>query len=118
MNFASFVSFTLLPLGDALCFIYSSPIYVAIMSRIFLGIPLSLYKGFFGVILMTGFMFILQPSFLFHEGTVPEAEVLEENLMNATVIDSVKLGEFFSACLYLRCAFFFLLFCVLEGALL
>ena len=59
-------SVSLLPLGDALTIVFTSPLPVMILSFLCLGKRLRLYKISAGVCIMLGICMIAQPSFLFN----------------------------------------------------
>ena len=59
------VCFNFMPIGDATAIMMSSPIPVMILSKIFLGQDIGLFKVMFGSILYTGLILVVQPSFLF-----------------------------------------------------
>ena len=64
---SEFLCVSNLPLGDATALLFSSPLPAMILSRVFLGDSLKLYKGFCGVVLYIGVMFVVKPTFLFGE---------------------------------------------------
>jgi drug/metabolite transporter (DMT)-like permease len=57
---------TLIPIGDATSIIMSSPLPAMILSRIFLGHRLRLYKMVCGTMLYLGVVFVVQPPFIFN----------------------------------------------------
>ena len=57
---------TLMPIGDATSIIMSSPLPAMILSRIFLGHRLRLYKIVCGTMLYLGVVFVVQPPFIFN----------------------------------------------------
>ena len=61
----SFSCVLFLPLGDALTLIFSAPLSTMVMTAIFLGHKLRLYKVTFALILLTGTVLVVRPPFLF-----------------------------------------------------
>lgn len=66
---SAFSCVLLLPLGDALTLMFSSPISTMILAALFLGHRLRLLKIICGIVLMIGTLLVIQPEFLF---TSPE----------------------------------------------
>ena len=64
---SEFLCVSNLPLGDATALLFSSPLPAMILSRVFLEDSLKLYKGFCGLVLYIGVMFVVKPTFLFGE---------------------------------------------------
>ena len=54
-----------LPLGDALTLVASQPLFTMVLSALFLGHRLRLYKLTFAFILITGIVLVIQPPALF-----------------------------------------------------
>lgn len=65
MVIMSLISIMMIPLGDALTFIFSSPVFTCICSRIFLKHRLGLWKVIFIGSLLIGIAFVVQPPFIF-----------------------------------------------------
>ncbi|TRY67306.1 hypothetical protein TCAL_07230 [Tigriopus californicus] len=65
------MSIMMIPLGDALTFIFSSPVFTCICSRIFLKHRLGLWKLVFIGSLVVGIVFVIQPPVLFPEPDIP-----------------------------------------------
>eukprot|EP00094_Tigriopus_californicus_P007511 TCALIF_07231-PA protein Name:"Similar to SLC35G1 Solute carrier family 35 member G1 (Homo sapiens)" AED:0.22 eAED:0.23 QI:0/0/0/0.66/1/1/3/0/777 len=65
MVIMSLISIMMIPLGDALTFIFSSPVFTCICSRIFLKHRLGLWKVIFIGLLILGITFVVQPPFIF-----------------------------------------------------
>ena len=61
-----FICVSLMPLGDASALIVSTPVPSMILSRIFLGHRLRLYKIICGLMVYLGILFVIQPPFIFH----------------------------------------------------
>ena len=59
------ISMTFMPIGDASAIIFSSPLPSMLLSRMFLGDRLGLYKITCGLVLYLGVVLVLQPPFLF-----------------------------------------------------
>jgi len=68
-----FYSFRLLPLGDAATIIFSSPVFVMVLSHVWLREPCGFYRTLIVFLLVTGVVMITNPPFLF------AAEVAEEH---------------------------------------
>ncbi|ODM99921.1 Solute carrier family 35 member G1 [Orchesella cincta] len=85
-----FYSFRLLPLGDAATIIFSSPVFVMIMSHIWLREPCGFYRTFIVFFLVTGVVFITKPPFLF---TSPE----EKETYNILGYVAALFGTIFTA---------------------
>ena len=61
-----FYCVTNMPLGDATAIIFSAPLPTMILSAVFLGSRLRLYKIFCGLLLYTGIMLVIRPPFIFN----------------------------------------------------
>lgn len=64
----SFYAFQNMTLGDSSVIIFSTPVFVAIFSRIFLGEPCGLFNIFTIALTLLGIVFIVKPPALFGEG--------------------------------------------------
>ena len=54
-----------MPLGDALTIVFTEPLWTLLLSRIILRIKISLWKIFFGCLLISGMVLCIQPPVLF-----------------------------------------------------
>lgn len=63
----------MLPLGEAMAICMSGPIFTAILARIFLKQRLMFWKIIFGIILFAGLILVVQPTVLFQDYPVTEA---------------------------------------------
>ncbi|KAJ9598503.1 hypothetical protein L9F63_010823 [Diploptera punctata] len=61
-----FFTFRRLPLGDATTIIFSSPVFVMIMSFLFLREPCGFFRTLIVCLLLTGVVLISKPPFIFH----------------------------------------------------
>ena len=61
-----FYCVTNMPLGDATAIIFSAPLPTMILSAVFLGSRLRLYKIFCGLLVYTGIMLVIRPPFIFN----------------------------------------------------
>ena len=61
------IAVLLMPLGDSMALVYTSPIFVALLSFLFLKQPISLYKIVITIICVIGIIFIVQPTSIFGE---------------------------------------------------
>lgn len=64
----SFYAFQNMTLGDSSVIIFSTPVFVAIFSRVFLGEPCGLFNIFTIALTLLGIVFIVKPPALFGEG--------------------------------------------------
>ena len=60
-----FVAVRLMPLGEAMTLIFSSPLFTAIAMRIFHGTRLRLWKAIFITALLVGIILVMQPPLIF-----------------------------------------------------
>ena len=65
MTVTTYVCFVLMPLGDALTLIFSSPAVTRLFSRVFLGVRLRLWKVVFIALLMVGVVLVIRPPLFF-----------------------------------------------------
>ena len=65
MTVTTYVCFVLMPLGDALTLIFSSPAVTCLFSRVFLGVRLRLWKVVFIALLIAGVVLVIQPPLFF-----------------------------------------------------
>ncbi|XP_059489915.1 solute carrier family 35 member G1-like [Neocloeon triangulifer] len=65
---ALFVAFRKLPLGDATSIIFSAPIFVMLMSFIFLREPCGTFRFIIAFLLITGVILVSRPPFIFNQG--------------------------------------------------
>lgn len=79
------MSIMMIPLGDALTFIFSSPVFTCICSRIFLKHRLGLWKLVFIGALVLGIIFVIQPPVLFPGPNVHPHHVHEKRDGNQDV---------------------------------
>ena len=63
----TFTAVSKIPIGDALTVVYGSPLFTMILSFIFLGHRLRLYKLSFALVLIVGIILVVRPPFLFHD---------------------------------------------------
>lgn len=91
-----FYSFRLLPLGDAATIIFSSPVFVMIMSHIWLREPCGFYRTFIVVLLVSGVVFITKPPFLF-TGHGPDLLPGESETYNVIGYCCALFGTLFTA---------------------
>ena len=61
----TFIAVSHIPMGDALTVVYASPLFTMILSFIFLGHRLRLYKLSFALVLIVGIILVVRPPFLF-----------------------------------------------------
>ena len=61
----TFIAVSHIPMGDALTVVYASPLFTMILSFIFLGHRLRLYKFSFALVLIVGIVLVVRPPFLF-----------------------------------------------------
>ena len=66
-----YISVSLIPIGDAITVIYGEPLCTMILSYIFLGTRLRLFKMFAASFLIAGILLVVRPPFIF-----PEPETL------------------------------------------
>ena len=69
-----FLSFMMMPLGDATTLMFSSPLFTAILSAIFLkDARLRLWKVIFITLMMAGMVLVVQPPFIFDSSVIQDA---------------------------------------------
>lgn len=61
----SYISVALLPLGDAMTLLFSTPIFTLIMERLILKTPLHPYRILCTLMLLTGVILVSKPQFIF-----------------------------------------------------
>ena len=81
----SALAITLIPFGDAMTIIFSSPVIVMIVSHCFFNEKCGIYRFFIVILLMVGITFITKPTQIFSSNSKEEEEV-------TTQIDSEILG--------------------------
>ena len=62
-----YISVSLIPIGDAITVIYGEPLCTMILSYIFLGTRLRLFKMFAASFLIAGILLVVRPPFIFPE---------------------------------------------------
>jgi len=67
MIICSFSCVLLMPLGDALTLIFSSPLITMILASAFLGHKMRLFKITLGAVLLSGIILVVRPPFLFND---------------------------------------------------
>lgn len=65
-----FFTFRRLPLGDATTIIFSSPVFVMVLSLIILREPCGFFRTFIVALLLAGVILIAKPPFIFQVGTL------------------------------------------------
>ena len=75
-----FMCVSFMPIGDATAIIFSSPLPSMVLSALFLGHTLKLYKMSCGIMLYLGVILVVKPPFLFNEPLIPFNRLVIDNL--------------------------------------
>ena len=84
-----FMCVSFIPIGDATAIIFSSPLPSMVLSAMFLGHTLKLYKMSCGLMLYLGVILVVKPPFLFKEPLISFNRLVTDNLKRIKIIVNV-----------------------------
>jgi len=90
--FLQFACLSYMPLGDALTLVFTEPLWTLLLSKLVLKIKIGIWKMIFGVVLLAGMVFCIQPPFLFSPGAKEDHDIpnVKENSTDTDTLVTVS----------------------------